>query len=391
MAKHVTLYAVKVLADNGSGSWSGVVAGIDWAVGHHTTRPAVGNMSLGGGASTAVDDAVRRAVADGIVMCVAAGNDYQNAANYSPARTPEAITVGATTSTDGFASYSNFGSVVDILAPGSSIKSAWFTSSTATNTISGTSMATPHVAGASALYLETYPGSTPAQVSAGLISRATSNRITAVPTGTANLLLHINFGSVTPPQPPAAPTLNTPSNGAANLALNPTLSWFASTNASSYGVQVSTSPDFSSTILNTSVTTTSVGLSGLAQGTTYYWRVNATNTAGASAWSETRSFTTTSTLALTAPLLSSPAPDAINLGTAPTLIWNAASGATGYDVQVSTKSNFSILVTNIANLANTSTTLNGLKRNTNYYWRVRSRNGNTISGWSTIWNFKTAR
>lgn len=391
IAKDITLYAVKVLADNGSGSWSGVVAGIDWAVGHHTTRPAVGNMSLGGGASTSVDDAVRRAVADGIVMCVAAGNDYLDASNYSPARTPEAITVGATTSTDGFASYSNYGSLVDILAPGSSIKSAWFTSSTAINTISGTSMATPHVAGASALYLETFPGSTPAQVSTGLRSSASANRIGSVPAGTANLLLNVNFGTVTPPQAPAAPSLSSPANGATNLATNLTLSWLASTNATSYGVQVSTTPDFSTTLLNTSVASTSLALSGLTNGTTYYWRVNASNTTGTSAWSETRNFTTTTTVALNAPLLVSPTSGSTNVGTSPTLVWNAAANASSYDVQVSKKSNFSSLLVNVTAQTGTSRALTGLARNTNYYWRVRSRNNANVSGWSTISSFKTIR
>ncbi|MFM2233414.1 MAG: hypothetical protein RJB31_2115, partial [Bacteroidota bacterium] len=132
---------------------------------------------------------------DGIVMCLAAGNSTLDASNFTPARTAEAITVGATTSTDGFASYSNFGAVVDILAPGSAITSAWFTSSTAINTISGTSMASPHVAGVAALYIENNPGATTAQVEAVLKNNAVVGAISAVPAGTTNRLLQ---NSLTP-------------------------------------------------------------------------------------------------------------------------------------------------------------------------------------------------
>lgn len=390
LAKNVTLYAVKVLGDNGSGSYSGVIAGIDWAIAHHTTRPAVGNMSLGGGASTAMDDAVRRAIADGIVMCVAAGNDYMNAANYSPARTAEAITVGATTSTDGFASYSNFGSIVDILAPGSAIKSASYTGITATATLSGTSMATPHVAGAAVMYLEAFPGSSATDVQNGLKSKATANKISAVPTGTPNILLYAKFSTVTP-QVPEAPALSSPLNGATGTTTNPTLAWIASTGAAGYLVQVSTTPDFSTFTYNGSVTVTSVSLNGLTNGTTYFWRVNASNSAGTSTWSETRSFTTTAAISLIAPSLLSPANGATNVSLTPTLNWSTVAGSTSYDVQVSTRSNFATIVVNRTSITTTSTSLSGLKRNTNYYWRVRASNGTSSSAWSAARSFKTVR
>lgn len=196
VAKNVNLIAVRVLDAAGSGSTSGVIAGINWAITNHTTRPAVANMSLGGGASTALDNAVKNAVLDGIVMCVAAGNNGRNASNYSPARVSTAITVGASgahptlgTNYDAYASYSNYGSIVDIFAPGSSITSAWFTSTTAVNTISGTSMATPHVAGVAALYKSKNPGASPASVETALKAASTKNKITGLPTGTANNLL----------------------------------------------------------------------------------------------------------------------------------------------------------------------------------------------------------
>ncbi|NBO50098.1 MAG: S8 family peptidase, partial [Chitinophagia bacterium] len=153
VAKKVTLVAVRVLDNRGSGSVSGVAAGLDWAVSNHDKFPAVGNMSLGGGVSSVIDAAVLRAIQDGIIMCVAAGNSNVDAITSSPAHVSEAITVGATDKTDTRASYSNFGSVVDIFAPGSDIYSSWKTSSSSYNTISGTSMATPHVTGVAALIL----------------------------------------------------------------------------------------------------------------------------------------------------------------------------------------------------------------------------------------------
>lgn len=199
VAKNVNLYAVRVLDAAGSGTTSGVIAGINWAITHHTSRPAVANMSLGGGASTSLDAAVQSAVNDGIVMCVAAGNNSRNASNYSPARVSAAITVGASgayptlgTNYDAYASYSNYGSIVDLFAPGSYITSAWYLSTTATNTISGTSMATPHVTGVAALYKSNNPAASPAAVEAALKSASTKGKITGLPTGTANNLLFTN-------------------------------------------------------------------------------------------------------------------------------------------------------------------------------------------------------
>src|SRR5262245_52655325 len=152
LAKNVSLHPVRVLDCSGSGTNSGVIAGVDW-VRLNRVLPAVANMSLGGGVSTALDTAVANAIASGVTFAIAAGNSNANACNSSPARVATAITVGSTTTTDARSSFSNFGTCVDIFAPGSSITSTWNTSDTATNTISGTSMATPHVAGVAALYL----------------------------------------------------------------------------------------------------------------------------------------------------------------------------------------------------------------------------------------------
>ena len=188
VAKSVRLFAVRVLACNGSGSTSGVIAGVDWVTANHIS-PAVANMSLGGGVSTALDNAVRASIASGVTYAIAAGNSNANAANSSPARVAEAITVGATTMTDQRSSFSNFGSVVDIFAPGSSILSSVNTSDTATATFSGTSMATPHVAGVAARFLQSNPAATPAQVRNELVAQATLNHLSGLPTGTANRLL----------------------------------------------------------------------------------------------------------------------------------------------------------------------------------------------------------
>jgi subtilisin family serine protease len=195
IAKGVTLYAVRVLNNSGSGSVSGVVAGVDWVAGNHK-KPAVANMSLGGGASTALDDAVRRSISAGVTYVLAAGNDGANACNYSPARVREGLTVGATNSSDTRASWSNFGDCVDLFAPGVSITSAWHTGpNTRTNTISGTSMAAPHVAGVAALYLANNPGASPAQVFAAVQDNTTKNIVGASQTANAHLLYSLFDGS----------------------------------------------------------------------------------------------------------------------------------------------------------------------------------------------------
>jgi subtilisin family serine protease len=214
VAKGVQLVAVRVLNCQGSGTNSGVIAGIDWVTSNHTSGPAVANMSLGGGASSALDDAVRRSISDGVVYALAAGNgDFfgrpLDACTQSPARVTQGLTVGSTTSSDNESSFSNYGACVDLLAPGSSITSAWYSGTTATRTISGTSMATPHVAGAAALYLQGQPSASPSAVADALLSNSTANTITlhsrSASGGTPNKFLYTGFmggGSTEPPPPP---------------------------------------------------------------------------------------------------------------------------------------------------------------------------------------------
>jgi len=196
VAKQVRLYAVRVLNCSGSGTTAQVVAGVNWVTAN-AVRPAVANMSLGGGANTSIDNAVRNSINAGITYAVAAGNGNalgirQNACNYSPARVSTAITVGATQSNDQAASFSNYGTCVDILAPGVNIVSAWYSSNTATRSLSGTSMATPHVAAAAALVLQAHPTWSPAQVKSHLESTATTGVITNPGSGTPNRLLYVS-------------------------------------------------------------------------------------------------------------------------------------------------------------------------------------------------------
>jgi subtilisin family serine protease len=201
VAKGVSLHAVKVLDCMGSGRWSGLIAGIDWVTAH-AAKPAVANMSLGGDYNQAANDAVAGSVASGISYSIAAGNSSTDACTFSPASAPDALTVGATTKIDGQASYSNFGSCVDLYAPGTFILSAYNRSDTDAVYLSGTSMASPHVAGAAALYLETHPSASQAEVTAALLGAATPNVVAGVPAGSPNLLLFVG-DSATAPSPPS--------------------------------------------------------------------------------------------------------------------------------------------------------------------------------------------
>jgi subtilisin family serine protease len=198
VAKGVSLVAVRVLDCGGSGTNSGVIAGIDWVTAN-AIKPAVANMSLGGGASAALDQAVQRSIAAGVTYAIAAGNSNANACNSSPSRTPEAITVGATDVADNRASFSNFGSCLDIFGPGVNITSDWMDSDTATNTISGTSMATPHVAGAAALILAGSPTASPATVRNTMVGNGSTGKVANAGTNSPNVLLFTGTGGQPPP------------------------------------------------------------------------------------------------------------------------------------------------------------------------------------------------
>jgi subtilisin family serine protease len=198
VAKNMSIIAVRVLNCGGSGTFEQVIAGVDWVTGDHQAgEPAVANMSLGGSVFTSLDMAVANSVADGVVYSISAGNSSADACFTTPAREPSALTVGATGGTfgssDARAFFSNFGTCLDIFAPGVQITAAWIGSPTAINTIDGTSMAAPHVAGVAGLYLDANPGSTPAQVMNAITTNATPGVVTNPGTGSPNLLLYMGF------------------------------------------------------------------------------------------------------------------------------------------------------------------------------------------------------
>ena len=217
VAKNVSLVAVRVLDCGGSGSTSGVIAGVDWVTANHRS-PAVANMSLGGGLSSTLDQAVANSIASGVTYGIAAGNGNflgiaQDACSTSPADVPSAITVSATDNTDTKASWANYGSCVDIFAPGVNITSSWYTSTTATNTISGTSMATPHVVGAAALYLQANPAATPADVASALTSNSTAGVVKSGGSGSPNRLLYTAFINATPSTAPPVASFTSSCSG----------------------------------------------------------------------------------------------------------------------------------------------------------------------------------
>jgi subtilisin family serine protease len=294
VAKAANPVAVRVLDCSGSGSTSGVIAGLDWAAADHMAgTPAVANLSLGGPANSSLDAAVTALVNDGVTVSVAAGNNTVDACTTSPARTTAALTVAASDRTDTRASFSNFGTCVDVFAPGSSILSDWYTTSTATNTLSGTSMAAPHVAGAAAVLLSQQRTATPAQVASRLVDSATIAAITNPGAGTPNRLLYID----TPVAAPFSVTNpgNQTSTAGTTVSLtmkatdgSPPYSWSASGLPAGLAIDPSTgiiSGTPTATTSNTAATSnaaatstvvvTATDTAGLTASTSFTWTVNA--------------------------------------------------------------------------------------------------------------------
>lgn len=229
VAKDISLVAVRVLDCEGSGSNSGVIAGVEWVTANHS-GPSVANMSLGGASSSALDSAVQKSIAAGVTYAVAAGNDGSDACAGSPSGVSEALTVGATTNSDSQSSFSNYGSCLDVYAPGSDITSAWGTSDSATNTISGTSMASPHVAGVAGLYLEQHTSDSPSAVASAITSGATPDAVSGAGSGSPNALLYAGLTSPGDGNPgnPGNPGDGNPGNPGTPTCDNPTKSFSGS-------------------------------------------------------------------------------------------------------------------------------------------------------------------
>jgi len=380
IAKSATLIPVRVLGCTGSGTNSGVIAGLDWIISHHTAgTPAVANMSLGGGASAALDLAVQNVINDGVVMAVAAGNDGLNACNYSPARAVNAITVGSTTTTDARSSFSNTGTCVDIFAPGSLITSSWIGSSTATTTISGTSMASPHVAGVAAVLIGRYPTSTPAEIATMLRTSATPNVVTSAGTGSPNYLLYLDplGGPIVAPPPvtpsaPSAPTgiTITPSSG--SLSVRFTAGAAGTSPITSYKYSVNGGTTWATR--QTGTTASPIVITGLTNGTTYSVSIRAVSLAGDGAASTAVSVTIP--VAPSAPTIGTAT---ANAGRTATVRWTlGANGGGAITSHVVTAylngSGTAARSVTVNGATAVSATVTGLTANGSYTFKVQARN-----------------
>ena len=386
IAKAVSLAPIRVLNCSGTGSISGVIAGINWAINDHTSgSPAVANMSLGGSYSTALNSAVANATADGIVFAVAAGNNKGLACRYSPASEPTAITVGAIGGSDDRAKFTNHGSCVDLFAPGVSIKSATIASSSAWRLLSGTSMASPHVAGAAALLLQSDPTATPAQIATQIVNSATPDVITGLAVGSPNLVLYTGAALVSPnPVAPSVPTSLTAVGGVAQSLLSwnaPTLSGGA--DVTDYVVEYSSNSGSTWAVFADGESTdTAATVTGLTNGTSYQFRVKAVSSGGTSEPSATAS-------AIVGVPSEPTSLNATPLGLSVRLSWtaptqNGGSDVTDYVVQYSKDSGATWSTFSDSVSTSTTTTVTGLTNGLTYQFKVSATNSIGSSAASSV-------
>lgn len=402
IAKAATLIPVRVLDCLGSGSTTGVIAGLDWIVANHVAgKPAVANMSLGGGTSTALDTAVQNVINDGVVMAVAAGNSNTNACNSSPSRAPNAITVGATgtyyagETTDTRSGYSNFGTCLDIFAPGSNIVSSWMGSTTATNTISGTSMATPHVAGVAAVLLGRYPTSTPADIATMLRNSATPNVVLSAGTGSPNYLLYLDpLGGpiVAPPPPPpvapSAPTGITITPSSTQLSVKFTAGSAGTSAITTYKYSLDGGSNWS--VRQTGTTASPIVITGLTNGTTYSVAIRAVSAVGDG--TATTPITATPASVPSAPVIGTAT---ANAGLTATITWtapaNGGSVISGYTINAYRNGSTSVAKATTVSGTAVSGLVSGLVSGSSYTFKVLARNAIGSSALSNASNAIVAR
>ncbi len=379
VAKKATIVPVRVLGCNGSGSWSGFITAMDWIIANHPAgTPGVMNASLGGGKYQLVNDAVQKLFAAGITPVIAAGNSNADACAYSPSSTPNALTVGASTIADARASFSNFGDCVDVFAPGQNIVSNSHLDSSTPRSLSGTSMASPHVAGLAALYLGDNKAASPSDVAVAIQAGAQAGIVVDAKSLNGNYLINTRFTNAALP-PVGAPTALIASNIASTSA---TVSWTAPSGtqtANSYKVEYRESSATSFTSVESA--TTSASLTALKANTTYSVRVSSVSGTTTSPASSELVFTTLGTVADAPTNLRSTS----IYGSQVSLAWDAplngnGSRITGYEVWVQTAGNWNRQLTTSTTVANVTS----LTANTTYSFRVLAVNAIGVSEPSNV-------